>query len=76
MDFVMGLPILTDWKGDSYDSILVIINWLTKMVHYKLVKITIDAPGLAEIIINVVVRHHGLTDSIVTDRGSFFTSKF
>ena len=46
------------------------------MVHYKPVKITIDAPGLAEVIIDVVVRHHGLLDSIITDRGSLFTSKF
>ena len=43
---------------------------------YKSVKVTINAPGLAEVIINVVVRHHGLPDSIVTDRGFFFTSKF
>ena len=76
MDFVTGLPISTDWKGDSYDSILVIVDRLTKMVHYKPVKITIDAPGLAEVIIDVVVCHHGLSDSIVTDRGSLFTSKF
>ena len=76
MDFVTGLPILTDWKGDSYNSILVIVDWLTKMVYYKPVKVTIDAPGLAEVIIDVVVRHHGLPDSIVTDRGSLFTSKF
>ena len=46
------------------------------MVHYEPVKVTIDAPGLAEVIIDVVVRHHGLPDSIVTDRGSLFTSKF
>ena len=46
------------------------------MVHYKLVKITIDAPGLAEVIIDVVIRHHGLPNSIVTDRGSLFTLKF
>ena len=76
MDFVTGLPISTDWKGDSYDSILVIVNRLTKIVHYKLVKVTINAPGLAEVIINVVVRHYGLSDSIVTDWGSLFTSKF
>ena len=55
MDFVTGLPVLTDWKGDSYDSILVIVDRLTKMVYYKPVKITIDAPGLAEVIIVVVV---------------------
>ena len=72
----MELPILTDWKGENYNSILIIVDKLTKMAHYKQVKITIDAPGLAEVIINVVVRYHGLPDSIITDRGSLFTSKF
>ena len=76
MDFVTGLPISTDWKGDSYDSILVIVDRLTKMVYYEPVKVTIDALGLAKVIIDVVVRHHGLPDSIVTNRGSLFTSKF
>ena len=46
------------------------------MVHYKLVKITIDTPSLAKVIIDIVVLHHGLLDSIVTNRGSLFTSKF
>ena len=76
MDFVIGLPISTDWKRDSYDSIFVIIDWLTKMVHYKLIKVTINALSLAEVIINMVMRHHGLLDSIVTDRKLLFTSKF
>ena len=76
MDFMTRLPLSADWKGDSYDSILVIVNQLTKMVHYEPVKVTINAPGLVEVIIDVVVWDHGLPDSIVTDRGSFFTSKF
>ena len=76
MDFVTGLPISTDWKGDSYDSILVIVDRLTKMVYYEPVKVTIDAPGLAKVILDVVVWHYGLPDSIVSDRGSLFTSKF
>ena len=46
------------------------------MVHYEPIKVTIDTPGLAEVIIDVVVRHHGLPDSITTDRGAIFTSKF
>ena len=37
------------------------------MVYYKLVKVTIVALGLAEIIIDVVVRYHSLPDSIVTN---------
>ena len=75
IDFVMGLLILIDWKRDNYDLILVIINWLIKMVHYKLVKVIINALGRAKVIINVVVRHDGLLDSIVTNQGFFFTSK-
>ncbi len=76
IDFITGLPISADWKGDNYDSILIIVDRLTKMVHYEPVKVTIDATGLAEVIIDVVVHHHGFPESIVTDRGSLFTSKF
>ena len=76
MDFVTSLPVLIDWKRDSYDSILVIVYWLTKMVHYKPVKISFDAPGLGEVIIDMVVRHHRLPDSIVTNKSSLFTLKF
>ena len=72
----MSLPILTDLKGDSYNSILVIVNRLTKMVYYEQVKVTINAPGLAKIIINIVMRHHDLPNSIVTNQGLFFISKF
>ena len=75
MDFVTGLLISIYWKRDNYDSILVIIDWLTKIVPYKPVKITINAPGLAQVIIGVVVRYHGFLDIIVTNQGSLFTSK-
>ena len=71
-----GLPLSADWKGDNYNSNLIIVNQLTNMVYYKPVKVTIDAPGLAEVIIDVIIWHHGLSDSIVTNRGSLFTSKF
>ena len=76
MDFITGLLILTDWKEDSYDLILIIVNRLIKIVHYKLVKVTINAPGLAEVIINVVLKHYGLQNSIITDQESLFISKF
>ena len=46
------------------------------MMYYKLVKITIDAPGLAKVIIDIVVEYYSLPDSIITDKGSLFTSKF
>ena len=76
MDFVIGLPISVNEKNDRYNSIFVIVDWLMKMVHYKPVKVTIDAPGLAEVIINVIVCYHGVPELIVTDQGLLFTSKF
>ncbi len=76
MDFVTGLPISADWKGGSYHSILVIVDRLTKMVYYEPVKVTIDIPGLAEVIIDMIVHYHRVPESIVTDQGSLFTSKF
>ena len=76
MDFVTGLSQSADWRGNSYDLSLVIVDWITKMVYYEPMQMIITAPALAEVILNVVVRHHGLPDSIVNDRGSIFTSKF
>lgn len=55
MDFVTRLLVWTNWKGESYDSILIIMDRLTKIVHYELVKVTINGPGLAKVILNVVV---------------------
>ena len=55
IDFVIGLPISTNWKRDSYNSILVIVDQLIKMVHYKPVKVIIDTFGLVEVIINKLV---------------------
>ena len=76
MDFVTGLLNSTDLKGESYDSILVIVDRLIKMVHYKLLKVIIDALGLVKVILDVVVQHYSLPDSMVINRGSLFTSKF
>ncbi len=76
MDFVTGLSKSKDWRGIEYDSIFVIVDRLTKMIHYKLVLTTIDARQPAEVLIEAVIKYHGLPDSIGTDQGSLFTSKF
>ncbi len=76
MNFITSLLISANWKDDSYDSIVVIVDRLTNIVHYKPVKVTINTPDLAEVIIDVFIRHHGVPESIVTDRGLLFMSKF
>ena len=52
------------WKSTSYDSILVVVDRLTKMVHSEPAQM-INAPGLAKVFIDLVVRRHGLSDSII-----------
>ena len=59
-----------------YDAILVIVDRLTKMIHYIPVTKTINAEYLAEILIREFVRIHGLLESIIIDRGFVFTSKY
>ena len=76
MDFITKLPVSTNWKSETNDSILVIVNRLTKMVYYKVIKITINSWGLVEVIIKAILRQNGLLDSIVSDHGSVFILKF
>ena len=45
-------------------------------MYYESVKIIINVPSLAKVIIDVVIWHHDLPDSIITDQSSLFTSKF
>ena len=47
-----------------------------KIVHYELVKMINNTLRLDEVILNVIVWYHGLFDSIVSNRGLLFISKF
>ena len=76
MDFVTGLLVSTNWKSKSYNSILVIVNQFTKMVYYELLKVIINAPGLAKVILEVIVWHYSFPNSIVSDKDLLFTFKF
>ncbi len=55
---------------------MVIVDRFTKIVPYEPVKVTINASSLAKVIIDVVVHYHRVLESIVTDQGSLFISKF
>ena len=59
-----------------YDSIWVIIDRLTKSAHFIPVKVTYNAEKLARLYISEIVRLHGVPLSIISDRGTQFTSKF
>ncbi|KAK1684080.1 hypothetical protein QYE76_044928 [Lolium multiflorum] len=72
MDFIIGLP--KSSRGN--DSIWVVVDRLTKVAHFIPVKTTYQGPKLAELYISRIVALHGTPKSIVSDRGSQFTSRF
>lgn len=62
MDLVIDLLVFVNSKSANYDAILIIVNYLTKIVHYKSVKITVNITNLVKVIINIVVRYQGLPE--------------
>ena len=72
MDFVVGLP----KTMGKYDSIWVIVDRLTKSAHFIPVKVTYNAEKLTKLYISEIVRLHGVPLSIISYRGTEFTSKF
>jgi hypothetical protein len=72
MDFITGLP--TTPKGN--DSIWVIVDRLTKSAHFVPVKNAFRPPQYAEKYIADIVQLHGIPKTIMSDRGSQFTTHF
>ncbi|PLW35736.1 hypothetical protein PCANC_23696 [Puccinia coronata f. sp. avenae] len=71
IDFVMKLPL-----SAGFDSVLVIVDHLTKGIHLVAAKETWDAEEFAFVFLDRFIRLHGLPDRIVSDQGSLFISKF
>jgi hypothetical protein len=72
MDFRVGLP----RTRDGYDSIWVIVDRLTKVAHFILVKTTYTGAKLVELCMSRFVCLHGVPKKIVSDKGTQFTSRF
>lgn len=72
MDFVTSLRKRT--KG--CDSILVIVDRMTKLAHFILIKISYPLHKLSELYIENIFRLHGIPPSIVLDRYLRFMLRF
>jgi len=58
------------------DAIWVVIDRLTKMGHFIKCQGTMKSKDLADHFLQQIIRPHGLPSSIVSDRGTLFTSDF
>jgi hypothetical protein len=71
MDFITGLP-----PVEGYNALWVIVDRFTKMAHFVACADTMGPSDSADGFLTHVVRAHRLPNSIVSDRGSLFTSTF
>jgi len=68
-DFIMKLPL-----AQGYNSILVVVDRLTKMVHFIPTTEKTSAEGLARLFRDNVWKLYGLPESIISDRGPQFAA--
>ncbi|KAJ9527564.1 hypothetical protein QJQ45_025839 [Haematococcus lacustris] len=73
MDMIVKLP---KSGKQNYDSIMVYVDRLSKMVHLVPTHEAISAADAARLFYREVVRLHGLPASVVSDRGPIFNSQY
>jgi transposase InsO family protein len=72
MDFMTDLPRTQSGK----ETLMVVVDRLTKMAHFIPLGGDPTAEGVAEAYVRNVFRLHGVPKTIVSDRDSKFTSNF
>ncbi len=71
MDFITDLPTIR-----AKNSILVMVDWLTKMTHFTPCSKSITTKERVQLILDRIVWLRGLPEEIVSNRGPQFASKF
>ena len=72
MDFITTLPKV----AGNFDSIFVVVNWLTKVAHSIPTQTIASTSNIAQLFVKEIVRLHGVPSRIISDRDAKFTSKF
>jgi len=77
MDFITKLPLSTDpATGVKYDSILTVVDRLTKWSYFIPYKESWSAEQLADVVFRHIASVHGWPEEWITDRDTKFASKF
>ena len=71
MDFITKLPV-----SSGFDSILVVVDRLTKLAHFIPHQEASNSLALTNVLFKEVFRHHGFPLTVISDRGPQFASQF
>jgi hypothetical protein len=64
MDIIMDLP-----QSNSFDSILVVVDYLMKMVHFVHCNKSIIGENTMELFFDHVFHYHGFLEDIISNHG-------
>ena len=70
VDFITKLPVVA-----RKDTILVVCDWLSKMMHFVATTERMSVEGLVRLFRDNVWKLHGLPESVVSDRGPQFAAE-
>src|SRR5260370_22537028 len=57
-------------ESKGYNTILVVVDRLSKCIHAMPTVTTVDSAGVAHLFLEHVWSHHGLLEPVISDRGS------
>jgi hypothetical protein len=72
MDFIIKLPI----TNKQHDSIMVVVDKLTKVVHFIPVKLTHKEANIDDVYMRQIARLHHIPKKILSNKDPKFTSNF
>jgi hypothetical protein len=76
MDFITDLPKSKSWDNGVYDTILVVVDRLTKYAYFMPFLKNGNAQQLAKLVTERVFANHGTPQDIISDRDKLFLSNF
>ena len=77
MNFITKLPKSKDpATGETYDFILVMVDRLTKYSHIVPFKEKYTTKQLGFIVLDRLIRYHGIPEGLTSDRDKLFTSNY
>ena len=72
MDFIVGLL----KTQNNFDSIMVVVDRLTKIAHFIPTVTIITTYGVAELFMREIFKYHGIPQEIISDRDHKIVSEF
>ncbi|PKA56989.1 hypothetical protein AXF42_Ash002293 [Apostasia shenzhenica] len=71
LDFIDGLP-----KSHGKDTILVVVDKLSKCAHFVALAHLYTASIVSQVYLDNIYKHHGMPERQISDRDAVFLSKF